>query len=165
MITGKEDLMQAMVEAFLMEKGTVEFYTAAASRARNPEIVEALRELAGWERKHMRYIEFLYMSIRDEKEARPFEYFMENVTPEEVEGAIPRKYVEQKLEEHSYMGDLGILSTAIEIEGKAYLLYKRLSEEAEDRNIRIFTRELMGWENKHLRYLKGVREKISFTGE
>ncbi len=32
MITGKENVLQALIEAYLMEKGTKEFYAAAAKK-------------------------------------------------------------------------------------------------------------------------------------
>ena len=59
MLTGKEDLLQALVEAYIMEKGTKEFYTLAASRW-GAAAQKGFTALADWEGRHMAYIQSLY---------------------------------------------------------------------------------------------------------
>jgi rubrerythrin len=163
-ITGKEELLQVMIEAFIMEKGTNEFYDEASRKALDGEARKAFRQLAEWEKEHMQYIQFLYQSIRDERETMSFEDFEKKVSPETVEGAIPRKYLEEKFHErYSFIDDLGALTAALEIEGKAYNFYRKLSETAEEGNVKAFMRDMMEWEKKHIEYLKSLRFRIAET--
>ncbi|MCX7794272.1 MAG: hypothetical protein N2257_07730 [Thermodesulfovibrionales bacterium] len=66
MITGKEDLIQSLMEAYLMEKGTKEFYIYAASNVLNTGAREMFLYLSEWEEKHMQYIQFLYQSFTND---------------------------------------------------------------------------------------------------
>lgn len=164
MITGKEELLQVMIEAFIMEKGTNEFYEQASRKAYDEEAKKAFHHLADWEKEHMQYIQFLYQSIRDEREAMSFDEFEKKVKPETVEGAIPKKYLEEKYQEkYSFLDDLGALTAALEIEGKAYNFYRKLSETAEDQSVKAFMGDMMQWEKKHIEYLKELRLRISET--
>lgn len=163
MITEKTELLDAMIEAFIMEKGSNEFYAEASRKAIDAEAKKAFAELAGWEKEHMQYIQFLYQSMRDEREAVSFERFKDSVRPETVEGAIPIEKMKEKLEEYSFLDDLGALTMALEIEGKAYALYHRLSEQAADTNTKAFMKDMMGWEQKHIEYLKKLRYRLSET--
>ena len=56
MITGKEDLLTALIEAYLMEKGTNEFYAHAAEKAVDTAAGKTFGELSRWEEQHMQYI-------------------------------------------------------------------------------------------------------------
>jgi|Deesub1362A_J573_1020465.scaffolds.fasta_scaffold00093_82 rubrerythrin len=162
MVTGKEELMQAMIEAFIMEKGTNEFYTQAAAKVTDKEAKRAFEELAQWEKEHMQYIQFLYQAIKDERETLSFENFKNTVKAETVEGAIPVRHLEEKLEEeYSFLDNLEALTAALEIEGKAYNFYRKLSETAEDTNTKEFMKDMMQWEHKHMEYLKQLRYRIS----
>ncbi|GAB4388347.1 MAG: hypothetical protein Kow0025_07060 [Thermodesulfovibrionales bacterium] len=164
MITGKEELLQAMIEAFIMEMGTREFYSEASRKARQEAAREAFGQLADWEKGHMDYIQFLYQSIRDEREAMSFEDFRKKVDPETVEGAIPKKYLEDRIgSEYSFLDDLGALTAALEIEGKSYNFYRRLSETASDPNTGAFLKDMMKWEQEHVEYLKSLRNRLEET--
>ena len=46
MVTGKEDLLTALIEAYLMEKGTHDFYSGAAEKAANPDAKKIFSELS-----------------------------------------------------------------------------------------------------------------------
>ena len=50
---------------------------------------------------------------------------------------------------------------AMETEGKAYSLYRRLSEEAPDSNAKVVFKEMMEQELKHIDYLKKMGAKIA----
>lgn len=164
MITGKEELLQAMIEAFVMEKGTNEFYAQASEKAREEAARKAFGQLAEWEKGHMDYLQFLYQAIRDERETMSFEDFQNKVSPETVEGAIPKRYLEERIEsEYSFLDDLGALTAALEVEGKSYNFYRRLSETAADPNTRAFLKDMMRWEQEHIEYLKSLRTRLEET--
>lgn len=163
MITGKEGLLQAMIEAYIREKGTNEFYTKASVKATDIEAKKAFSQLAQWEQEHMQYIQSLYQSIRDEREMLSFEDFEKRIIAESVEGDIPLKELEEDIGMYSFIDDLGALVIALEIEAKAYAFYKKLSETADDTNTKAFMKEMMQKEQKHIEYLKTLRYRIPET--
>jgi len=160
MITGKEDLLQSLIEAFLMEKGTREFYFQASERSINSEAKNTFKELSEWEKQHMDFIQFLYQSILDEKEIKSFEEFKKKAETSVTEAGIPVKDLETKIEKYDFKDEVGALTLAMEIEGKAYNLYHKFSQDAADTNAQVVFKEMMGQELKHIDYLKKLRLKL-----
>ncbi len=78
-----------------------------------------------------------------------------------TEAGIPIKDLEAKIEKYSVTDELGALTLAMEIEGKAYNMYRRLSRTAEDKNAQIIFHEMMEQEVKHVNYLKDLRVKLA----
>jgi rubrerythrin len=163
MVTGKEDLLQSLMEAFLMEKGTHDFYSEAAVKALDPEAKQTFRDLSLWEEQHMDYIQFLYLAVQDDRDIEGFEKFKKSAEAPVAEGGIPLKDLESKLEEHNFIDDLGALTWALEMEGKAYNLYRKMSEDAPDSNAAVVFKEMMGQELRHIDYLKKMRMKLAET--
>ncbi len=157
MATGKEDLLQSLIEAFVMEKGTREFYARASGKAAGYEAKSAFRKLSEWEEKHMDYILFLHSSIQGDRDLKSFEEFRRSTEAPVTESGIPVKDLEAKVLKHEFKSQMEALTLAMEIEGKACNLYRRMSEKAEDTNARIMFREMMQQEFKHVEYLKKLR--------
>ncbi len=160
MVTGKEDLIQALIEAFLMEKGTKEFYSHASEKTPGQAAKDTFKNLSQWEQKHMDYIQFLYQSLMGDKELRTFEEFKNRAEAPVTEAGIPVKDLEERVEEYDFTDDMKALTLALEIEGKAYNLYRRLSQTAVDANAQVVFKEMMEQELKHVEYLKKLREKL-----
>lgn len=163
MVTGKEDLLQAIIEAYLVEKGTMEFYSYAADVALNPEAKKMFGELSGWEERHMEYIRFLYHAVTQDLDIKGFAEFSKMTDAPFTEAGIPVKDMETRFEGHKFIDDLGALIMALEVDGKAYALYSRLSKSAADANARVIFKEMMGQEAKHIDYLKKLRLRLSET--
>jgi rubrerythrin len=163
MITGKEDLLQSLMEAFLMEKGTHEFYSLAASKAISAEARRTFVDLSEWEERHMEFIQFLYQSIQDDRDIEGFDEFKKRAHAPVVEGGIPVKQLEERIEKYEFIDDLGALMLALEIEGKAFNLYRGMSEKATDGNARAVFHEMMDQEIKHIDYLKEMRNRLAET--
>jgi len=163
MLTGKEDLMQSLIEAYLMEKGTEDFYAHAAEKAMNPEAKKMFKELSQWEHRHMDFIGYLYQSIQEDRDVVGFEKFTMKANAPLTEAGIPVKDLESKLEKHEFIDDMGALILALEIEGKAYALYSKLSKSAADTNAKVVFKEMMEQETKHIDYLKKLRLKLGET--
>ncbi|MBI5025497.1 MAG: ferritin family protein [Nitrospirae bacterium] len=161
MFTGKEDLLQVLIEAFLMEKGTRDFYSQAAQKAINSKTKNAFKELSRWEEQHMDFIQFLYQSIQDNRDVESFKDFKNRTDAPVTEAGIPVKDLETKLEGYNFIDDMGALIMALEMEGKAYNLYRRLSRDTIDNNARVVFQEMMEQESKHIDYLKKVRLNLS----
>lgn len=161
MITGMEDLQKALIEAYLMEKGTNEFYTLAAEKAADDAAKKTFRDLSVWEEKHMEFIQYLYQSLEQDRDLKGFEDFS-RITPSPVtEAGIPVKDLEKKLLRPEFTDDRGAITLALEIEGKAFNLYRKLSEGAPDTNARAVFKEMMEQELMHVDYLKKMRDRLA----
>lgn len=163
MITGREDLLQALIEAYLMEKGTKEFYSYASEKAVDMEAKKIFKSLSSWESRHMDYIQFLYQSIMDDRDIKGFEDFSGKSPSPVAEGGIPVKDLEGKLEKYSFIDDMGAFIMALEIEARSYNLYNKLSQISPDTNAKVVFREMMEQETKHIDYLKKSRPRIAET--
>lgn len=161
MITGKEDLLQALVEAFIMEKGTREFYTLAAEKSSTAGAKSTFEELSRWETQHMAYIQSLYQSILDDRELQEFKQFSSTVPAPMTESGIPVKDLEKKIETHVVRDEKEALSLALGIEAKSYNLYKDLAAAAKDREAKVIFEEMMSQETKHLDHLNKLKKARS----
>ena len=163
MAAGKEDLLQALVDAYLMEKGTREFYAQAARKSIAPAARRAFGELSAWEKKHMEFIQYLYQAIMEDRDVKGFEDFKKISSSPFAEGGIPVKDLEAKLETVSIANDLEAITMALGIEGKAYSLYWQLSKTASDSNTRVVFKSMMAQEITHISCLKDMMTRISET--
>ncbi|MBI3592463.1 MAG: ferritin family protein [Nitrospirae bacterium] len=163
MLTGKEDLLQALIDAYIMEKGTREFYAQAAQKALDPEARKTFNELSAWENRHMEFIQFLYQAITDDRDIKGFEDFSNKSHAPAAEGSRPLKDLEAKMEKFDFLDDTGAITMALEIEGKAYNLYHRLSKIAPDTNAKVVFKDMMEQEIKHIDHLKSMMLKLSET--
>ena len=160
MPTGKEDLLQALVEAYIMEKGTKEFYTLAASKS-GADAQKGFQALADWENRHMAYIQSLYQSILDDRELLEFEEFSRNVPSPVTESGMPVKDLEKKIEAFAIRNEKDALSLAVNIEAKAYNLYKGLAARAQDNAAKVIFEEMMAQETKHLEEVTAMKKRLS----
>jgi rubrerythrin len=160
-ITGKEDLLDALIEAFLMEKGTKIFYSEAAEKAVNGDAKDTFRELSDWEGKHVNFILFLYQAICGDRDIKSFEDFQNQSEAPLTEAGIPVTDLERRIEKYNVTDEIGALTLAMEIEAKAYNLYRKLSKNAEDGNAQVVFKEMMNQELKHINYLKDLRVKLA----
>lgn len=163
MMTGREGILEILVDAFSMEKGTHEFYLKAAEAAHEKVAAEYFGQLARWEQEHMDYLQFLYQSVQDNRDLVTFEEFKKALRPEAIEGGIPVNQALAKIEDYNLTDELGAILAALEIEGKSYNFYRGLSEKAESSNAKVLFQELMEWEKKHVQYLKELRLRIEET--
>jgi rubrerythrin len=161
MMTGKEDLLRVLMEAYLMEKGTQRFYSDAAIKAVNPGAKKTFSELSDWEERHMEYIQYLYSSFQDDRDIKGFNDFSKRSDAPLTESGMPVKDLESNVEKYVFVDDQGALNFALEMEGKAYNLYRKLSEGASDSNARVVFQEMMEQELGHIDYLKKMRAQFA----
>ena len=160
MLTGKEDLLQALVEGYVMEKGTKEFYSLAASKS-GASARKGFETLADWENRHMAYIQSLYQSILDDRELLEFESFSRNVPSPVTESGIPVSDLEKKIETFVVQGEKDALSLAVTIEAKAYNLYKDLAARTKDNAAKVIFEEMMAQETKHMAEINAMQKRLS----
>lgn len=160
MLTGKEDLLQAIIEIYLMEKGINQFYSELSGKAKSAEARKAFTLLANWEAEHARYIQNFYQTLMDEREPVSFDEFAKKARPDVAEGGTPLKELEQKMEDFVFLDDIGAINFALKVEADEYNLYSRLASTTVDTNVRALSEEFMGWEQDHIKHLKKLLEKI-----
>lgn len=161
MITGKEDLLQSLIEVFIMEKGTKLFYSEAAVKATTPNVRKTFDELSHWEETHMDYIQYLYQSVNGDQEIMSFNEFRNRVGTSVAEGGIPVRDLDAKLGKYVVENENGALTLAMEIEGKSFNLYRKLSLNSEDTNAKVLFEEMMDQEVKHINYLKELKVRLA----
>jgi len=161
MLTGKEDLLQALVEAYIMEKGTKEFYAQAASKSSAAEAKKSFADLSAWEHKHMTYIQSLYQAILDDREMEEFKAFSVKAPATVAEGGMPVKDLEKKIEKYTVKSEGDALTLALGIEAKAHNFYKGLAAKARDDEAKVIFEELMAQETEHMNQLTAMKKMIS----
>jgi rubrerythrin len=160
-INAKEGLIQALMDVYMMEKGIHLFYNEVAAKTQNQEAKKAFAELADWESGHARYAQYLYQGLMEDWDIVSFEEFSKRAKPEIAEGGMPLKDLEGKIEEFTYLDDVGAIAFALKVEAKEYALYKKLASETTDTNMNILFENLAEWEQRHMEYLKNLRQKIA----
>jgi rubrerythrin len=161
MVSGKEDLLSALSEVFLMEKGTKMFYKEAAAKSVSQDARDTFEHLSEWEGKHMDFIVYLYRSIYGDLDITTYEEFMKNAEAPVSEAGIPIRDLEAKMEKYAVTDEMGALTLAMEIEGKAYAMYRRLSQNAPDTNARVVFKEMMEQELRHAERLRELRVRLA----
>ncbi len=160
MITGKEDLMEAIAEAFAMEKGTKEFYDYAAERALSDTARRMFASLRDWEQSHMQYLIYLYQSLMEARETISYEEYVKNSPSADMESGMSVKEATELFERKEFIDDTEAILQALEIEGKAFNLYRQLSESAGDNNARVIFEEMKKQEQKHIDELRNLKMMV-----
>jgi len=159
-ISGKEDLITALTEAFAMEKGTREFYAWAEEKADNADVKKTFGELAAWEGRHMEFLQYLYQSVMEDRDIEGFAMFEQRTDASVAEGGIPLDELQAKMEQQTFMDDRGAIQLALQVEGRAYNLYHGIAQTTEDVNARTVFEEMVAQEKKHVALLKEMEEKL-----
>ena len=161
MIRADEGLIQALMDVYMMEKGIYQFYDEVATRAQSPEAKKAFEDLAKWEEGHTRYVQYLYQGLLEDWAIVTFEEFSNRVKPEIAEGGMPLKDLKGRIEEFTYLDDMGAINFALKIEAKEYNLYRKLAAETADTNMKVLFENLMDWEQRHIEYLNDLKKKMA----
>ncbi len=151
METGKEELLRALTDVYIMEKETEDFYQVASHQANEGDAKAAFRKLESLKQIHMKYVQFLYRIIQGNGEIVSFEDFKSRTDIQPEEGWVPVKEQEMHF---SHTNDTGILIRALEIEAKTRDLYRKLGETASDSSAEAVFKEMMMQEDMHIDYLK-----------
>ncbi len=163
MLTGKEDLIQSLIEIYLMEKGINQFYSELSAKAKSSEARKTFAALANWEAEHVSHIQNFYQTLMDEREPTSFDEFAKKARPDVAEGGTPISELERRMDEFRFLDDIGAVQFALKVEADEYNLYRKLAVKTEDTNVKSLCEEFMNWEQDHIKYLKNLFEKIEKT--
>ncbi|HSB30664.1 MAG TPA: ferritin family protein [Candidatus Sulfobium mesophilum] len=165
MLTGKEDLLQSLIEIYLMEKGINQFYSELSVKAKSSEARKTFTALANWEAEHVRHIQNFYQTLMDERDPASFDEFAKKARPDVAEGGTPLTELERKTDEFRFLDDIGAIQFALNVEADEYNLYRKLAAKTDDSNVKALCKEFMGWEQDHIKYLKKVSENTEKTSK
>lgn len=161
MLTGKEDLLQALIEIYLMEKGINQFYSKLSVKAESSATRKTFAALANWEAEHVRYIQNFYQTLMDEREPTSFGKFAKKARPDVAEGGMPLTELERKIDGFKFIDDVGAIQFALKVEADEYNLYRSLVSLTADTNVKTICEDFMGWEQEHIEHLKELLKKIA----
>jgi rubrerythrin len=157
MVTGRENLLEALIEAFSMEKGIKDFYDYAAENVKDEKAAGQFRHLAQWENAHMDYLKFLYQAVQEDRETLTFDEFESQKMPvTHIEAGISLEKAQQLFHKKDVKDAAGAVKMAVEIEGKAYNFYRRLAKDAADSNASVIFTHMSEQEQKHIEYLRNL---------
>ncbi|NOY64505.1 MAG: ferritin family protein [Nitrospirae bacterium] len=160
MLTGKESLLEALSEALSMEKGTREFYDYASQKAIYDKTRETFEKLRDWEDSHMHYLLYLYQALSDERDMITYEEYLEKLPAHEIESGISIKTARELFEKRDFIDDTEAIRLALEIEGKAFNLYREFSEDATDSNAQVVFQHMKEQEAQHINELKNLKMMV-----
>ncbi len=159
MIRGNEDITEALLNAFRLEKGAQTFYLSVAERVSDESAAGMFRKLAGMEEKHMHELYHLYNAFQGDRGPVPFQQFKEEMPAEFTESG---RKIESALADVSgrfFLDASEVLQVALEEENAARKLYLRLAERSEDPSAASLYRDLAEDENAHITMIREVMER------
>ena len=160
MLTGKEDIVRAITEALALEKGTREFYHFASSKVNNKSAKDIFSVLRDMEERHMRYLDFLYLAVSEDRDLLGYKDFSSSVTATHIESGASARDAVNLFEEQEIKTAKDALKVAFRIEGQAHGLYMKLAETATDPEVKVIFEEMVAQELKHVEYLKDLEKNV-----
>ena len=144
------DLSQALEQAINMEKGTFLFYQSMLGLSSGSPHEKTLRKLSGMEIRHARAI---YEFLSRTKQVKPFEEVFDESTGDIVEGGWDLKAAVEQLRKNTENPCLFMYEIALELEHRAYDLYRNLAEKAPEADCKRGMFFLSEQEKSHIRLL------------
>ena len=145
-----EDPAQALEQAMNMEKGTALLYEAMVEQSAGLAIEATLARLAKMETAHARAI---YRFLSKTRDMEPFETFFANLSGDLVEGGWNLEAALERLRQQSGNSCLFLSELALDLEYRAYDLYRNLADRVEDREQQQALFFLSEQEKAHVRLL------------
>jgi rhodanese-related sulfurtransferase len=128
-LQGMDDPEKALEQAMNMEKGTSVLYESMVEQSAGLAIESTLAKLAKMEAAHARAI---YRFLSKTKDMEPFEAFFANLSGDLVEGGWNLEAALERLRQQNGNTCLFLTEMALELEYRAYDLYRTLADAASD---------------------------------
>lgn len=159
MLRGNESLLDALLFAFGLEKGSHDFYKKAAEKIDDPKGKEVFLAMAEIEEGHMANIRLLYCGMDNEACPITIEEFIESAQGPYLEGG---KLLESALRDLdvAFLDRADALKVAVRQEGEAYAFYSKASKRMEDSYVRVLFGNLAEEEQKHLNELSRMLKDL-----
>lgn len=149
MLKRDSSLLDSLIFAFGLEKGSHTFYTKAAEKMDDQKSKELFYAMADIEKGHMANIRLLYCGMENEACPATMEEFIQSAEGEYIEGG---KLLENALKELdvAFLDEMDAIKIAIKQEGEAYAFYTKAAKSMLDSNTRVLFVHLAEEEKKHL---------------
>jgi rhodanese-related sulfurtransferase len=149
-LEGTSDLSRTLERAINMEKGTFLLYKTMLELSSGLPQEKTLRKLSRMEIGHAQAI---YKFLRNTKEVQPFDELFNESRGDIVEGGYDLKAVVGQLRENRENSCLFMCELALELEYRAYDLYRNIAEKAPDADYKRAMFFLSEQEKAHVRLL------------
>jgi rubrerythrin len=159
-MSGREETVKAITEAYAMEKGMKEFYAYAASKSRGNTAGEIFGALRDMEDRHVRYFDFLYISLMEGRALLGYKEYTSKVTATHVESLRSLAPANKLFDPGEVTSSSDALKLALTIEDKASALYRQLAEKAVDGPVKAIFEEMAAQELKHIDYLRDLEKSL-----
>ena len=152
MLKKDSSLLDSLIFAFGLEKGSLTFYTKAAEKMDDQKSKELFYAMADIEKGHMANIRLLYCGMENEACPATMEEFIQSAEGEYIEGG---KLLENALKDLdvAFLDEADAIKIAIKQEGDAYAFYTKAAKSMLDSNARVLFVHLADEEKKHLETL------------
>lgn len=157
MLRGDESLVESLLFAFGLEKGSHTFYTKAAEKMDDPRSRKFFRSMSEMELGHMGMVRLIYCGMENEACPASLEDFGESVPGKYVEGG---KLLEDALKELdvAFLDVTDAIKIAIKHESEAYNFYTKAAKRMENEHARVLFENLAAEERKHLEELSRLHK-------
>ncbi|NOY53005.1 MAG: ferritin family protein [Deltaproteobacteria bacterium] len=159
MIRGNEDIPEALLNAFRLEKGAQAFYLSAAERISDENGASMFRRLAGMEEKHMHEIYSLYNGFQGDRSPVSLQQFKEEISAEFMESGGKIEAALSDVSGRFFLDSREVLRLALKEEEAARKLYLRLAERSEDSGTASLYRNLAEDEMAHMEMIREALER------
>ncbi len=159
MIRGNEDISEALLNAFRLEKGAETFYRSAAEQVSDESGAGMFRKLAGMEEKHMHEIYNLYNGFQGDRSPVSFQEFKKGIPAEFMESGRKIEAALSDVGGRFFLDSREVLQVALKEEEAARKLYLRLAERSEDPSTASLYRDLAEDENAHIDMIREALER------
>ena len=143
--------VEALLLAFRMEKGSWDFYSKVGERLKGKS--QVVTNLVNMEVDHMKWIYKELVRYRGE-DLPPLETLTEEASGERMEAGVSVNEALLRFE-GEVKDDLEVIEAALEMECKAYDLYRRMADAVADEETAQLFGRLAGAERGHIRQLSG----------
>lgn len=154
LLTDKASLADMLQEAIHLEKGAFRFYTL--SSAQESAWAETGQKLVQWERRHAQAVYRLLEASPRQEPLPPFDALFEALPGTILEGGEPLEEAVKKLQGLPMSSCHAFAELALDIEYRAYDLYRNAAAAAKDSAASEILRELAEQEKSHLSFIAKV---------
>ncbi len=160
MLKRDSSLLDSLLFAFGLEKGSHTFYTRAAEKMDDQKSKELFYAMADVEKGHMANIRLLYCGMENEACPPTLEDFIQSAEGEYIEGG---KLLENALKELdvAFLDEADAIKIAIRQEGEAYAFYTKAAKKMLDSNARVLFDNLAAEEKIHLDNLTKLLKQMT----
>ncbi|MCX6258695.1 MAG: ferritin family protein [Bacteroidia bacterium] len=147
--------LEILKTAILLERKGKAFYSSVAEKATDPDVKIFFRTMAEEEEDH---VNFLTEQFASYTKTKAFKDFKVPVREESTDELILSDKLKKQIAAASF--EAAAISSAIDMENRAILVYQEQADRATDPKEKVFYRFLADWEKGHHHILHEIDEQL-----